>query len=61
MRLSKKKKEVEVVEPIEKLEVIKLSFEEFYYRAQTIMEANKPCHPDWYMLGASSSQYPLFF
>lgn len=35
-----------------------LSFEEFYAKTQEKMDFNQPCHPDWYMIGASSSQYP---
>lgn len=35
-----------------------LSFEEFYIKQQEKIDFNQPCHPDWYMLGANSSQYP---
>lgn len=55
--------EVEASEEEEKAveEVIEkpLSFDEFYSEAQGKIDFSSPCHPDWYMLGASPSQYPL--
>ena len=36
-----------------------LDFESFYAMRQSTMDFNLACHPDWYMLGACSGQYPL--
>lgn len=48
--------EVKVEDPKEELDA--LSFDEFYSEQQSMMDFSKPCHPDWYMLGACPSQYP---
>lgn len=60
MGIRKKKKEEDPVEEIVEAETPKevKSFEDFYREKQQSMDFNIPCHPDWYMLGASASQYP---
>jgi hypothetical protein len=59
MRGRKKKEEEPIPEEIKVEEVSPiLSFDEFYSKQQSEMDFSKPCHPDWYMLGASASQYP---
>jgi hypothetical protein len=63
-RKKKKEEEVKLEEtsksskelPQEKKEVI--SFDLFYSERQKSMDFAKPCHPDWYYLGASPDQYP---
>jgi hypothetical protein len=60
MRGRKKKQEEPLPEEVEVTEEVpSLSFDEFYSNKQTEMDFSKPCHPDWYMLGASASQYPM--
>lgn len=54
-----RKKKVETVKIEEEAEKELLTFREFYVLEKNKIDYAKPCHPDWYMLGASKSQYPL--
>lgn len=68
MRVRKSKKEEALQEEDIQKEVIQeeseekdqvLSFDEFYSNKQSEMDFSKHYHQDWYMLGASPSQYPM--
>jgi hypothetical protein len=60
----KKKEEILEEQPVEEVkeeavEVHVFCFEEFYAQKKEEIDFNNPCHPDWYMIGASPEQYPL--